>query len=270
MSATAPFHHPGRVPGVWSEDEVRDLLRISLGDQRFVGDASQSRQQMITGLLGRGMPGRWLWGLLRTTDPGQDPDFLHRESFGLTAGELTAYWQAFAQKAVSSVFSGLVWQANLARVPLTIRPERQFLRFPGDGALALWRKAGVSWSVLSLHPQGGNRVSVFALHRPPGARPFSDFDVCRIETLLSEVPVLHRPPIASPLPGDVVLYPRQREILRLLLDGCSRKAIAAELGITPNTVAGYVREIYRAFRVCSHAMLIKRLNGSSVVHALQP
>lgn len=49
---------------------------------------------------------------------------------------------------------------------------------------------------------------------------------------------------------------RTIQVLAGLLEGRSRKAIADELGISVNTVAGYAKEIYRLHRVKSQAMLM--------------
>ncbi len=54
------------------------------------------------------------------------------------------------------------------------------------------------------------------------------------------------------------LSPRQRITLNLLLEGQSRKEIADQLGISINTVAGYVKDVYKHFHVQSHAELMGR------------
>ena len=43
-----------------------------------------------------------------------------------------------------------------------------------------------------------------------------------------------------------------------LMSGLDRKSIAAHLGISANTVAGYAREVYRHFGVNSQPQLIRR------------
>jgi DNA-binding CsgD family transcriptional regulator len=50
---------------------------------------------------------------------------------------------------------------------------------------------------------------------------------------------------------------RERLVIDLLLQSHSRKEIAKRLGITVNTVQGYIKEIYRRFGVHSHAELLR-------------
>ena len=52
------------------------------------------------------------------------------------------------------------------------------------------------------------------------------------------------------------LSPRLRETLDCLLSGSSEKGIAQELRISPHTVHGYVKLIYRHFQVKSRAQLL--------------
>jgi len=52
------------------------------------------------------------------------------------------------------------------------------------------------------------------------------------------------------------LSPRLRETLDCLLSGSSEKAIAQELKLSPHTVHGYVKLIYRHFKVKSRAQLL--------------
>jgi DNA-binding CsgD family transcriptional regulator len=54
------------------------------------------------------------------------------------------------------------------------------------------------------------------------------------------------------------LSPRLRETLGCLLDGHSEKGIATRLKISPHTVHGYVKLIYRHFRVKSRAQLLSQ------------
>ncbi|MBQ4107860.1 MAG: LuxR family transcriptional regulator [Clostridia bacterium] len=57
--------------------------------------------------------------------------------------------------------------------------------------------------------------------------------------------------ILSSLPEDTTLSPRQMEILEKILDGKSRKEIAAELHLSENTVKTHTGMLYRALEVSS-------------------
>lgn len=53
--------------------------------------------------------------------------------------------------------------------------------------------------------------------------------------------------------GDVHLSPREHETLRLIAKGFTVAQVAEALAISPNTTAGYVKEIYRKLNVSSRA-----------------
>ncbi|HWB53559.1 MAG TPA: LuxR family transcriptional regulator [Tepidisphaeraceae bacterium] len=65
---------------------------------------------------------------------------------------------------------------------------------------------------------------------------------------------------AQTLPDGVFneLTPRVRQTLEYLLAGTTEKQIARKLGISPNTVHVYVKELYRKFDVCSRGELLAR------------
>jgi len=54
------------------------------------------------------------------------------------------------------------------------------------------------------------------------------------------------------------LAPRQKEILALVAEGWTNKAIARHLGISPKTVDAHLSNIYRILRVSNRAEAVKR------------
>ena len=58
------------------------------------------------------------------------------------------------------------------------------------------------------------------------------------------------------MPQTVSLTGREQEVLRLLAQGFSTAGIAAELGIRPDTVLGYRKQLHRKFQVSKVAELI--------------
>jgi len=60
---------------------------------------------------------------------------------------------------------------------------------------------------------------------------------------------------------DAALGPREQQVLEFLVDGLSYKEIAADLGITTNTVATYVRRIYEKLHVRSRREIIAYYRG---------
>ena len=58
--------------------------------------------------------------------------------------------------------------------------------------------------------------------------------------------------------------PRERDIIRLLLDGCSNKTIAERLFIAPNTVKTHNRNIFQKLNVSSRFELLARLHSAQI------
>ena len=68
--------------------------------------------------------------------------------------------------------------------------------------------------------------------------------------------------------GEPRLTPRERDVLRGLLQGASEKQVAGELGISPQTVHGRVKSIYLAYGVTSRSELLVKCLGRGAPHDL--
>jgi DNA-binding CsgD family transcriptional regulator len=113
----------------------------------------------------------------------------------------------------------------------------------------LRRAAGVNHFVLAAWRRG-DRAQALSLHRPWGDRAFSERERMLVEIVYREA----APLLASPLP----LSPRQRAVLDALCRGLAEKQIAGELGLSPHTVHGYVKELHRRFGARSRGELLSR------------
>lgn len=75
------------------------------------------------------------------------------------------------------------------------------------------------------------------------------------------IEVFHRPP---PVADAVVMSPREGEVLELLSHGMSNKQIAAQLGISYETVCVHLRRVYDKLHVRSRTeAVIKHLQGKT-------
>ncbi len=133
------------------------------------------------------------------------------------------------------------WMGYLSRKEC-ISPDLSAAKWGGD----------VLFRANPTHP-----ATLVALFRGSGKVSFSQRDRAFASVILDEVAWLYRDDPVGPEDPEVRLSPRQAAIATLLLHGLGRKEIAGRLGISPNTLTSYVREIYRAFGVRSHAAFIK-------------
>ncbi len=101
-------------------------------------------------------------------------------------------------------------------------------------------------------------VSSITMGRQMGRPPFAPREIKMAKIVLSEIPWLHEKhaPAGSKRLG-AALSPRERATLVHLIDGLSREAIAERLQLSPHTVHGYIKEIYKYYRVNSRAGLMK-------------
>ena len=122
-----------------------------------------------------------------------------------------------------------------------------------------WLAAGIGPILITLRPIPGYGISCIGFYRSVGAPMFTERDSRLAHIVLNEVPLLHEAsmPHASSrtLPQ---LPPRCRLIINQLVRGQTRKTIASHLGLSEQTVNGYVRKIFAHFGLHSQAELIAR------------
>ena len=71
--------------------------------------------------------------------------------------------------------------------------------------------------------------------------------------------------VSEPIVGAAdfpALSQAEREVARLVADGCSNQAIAAKRGVRRQTVANQLAAIYRKLAVSSRSQLVARLVGT--------
>lgn len=122
------------------------------------------------------------------------------------------------------------------------------------------------YSMVPLAEMGGDVIfsGILMLRHPD--RPDFDRRQSRIVHLVfRECEVLHRDGLAVQQSTAIAaLTPRLHSVLTLLIDGQSIKQIAYHLQLSPHTVNGYVKQIYRHFDVQSRAELLRRfMTGKS-------
>jgi DNA-binding CsgD family transcriptional regulator len=130
-----------------------------------------------------------------------------------------------------------------------------------------YRRAwGLDDAIYGSHLTADGRLIAFGSCRTWGARPFTEED-CALARIFWEECAAELATPESPLSR------RQRDTLRLLLEGHSAKAIASTLDLSIYTVKEYIRAVYQARNVHSRAELMAlattrftapdRLGGSS-------
>jgi DNA-binding CsgD family transcriptional regulator len=121
-------------------------------------------------------------------------------------------------------------------------------------------RAGVDdclWSVRPAMRPGG--FNALGFYRPVGAPPFGQRELLMLHALHCEMGLFYASDaVPAPAPGPSPLSGRENEVLARLLAGDSEKQVATRLGISPHTVHGHVKMLYRHFNVSSRAELLAR------------
>lgn len=114
---------------------------------------------------------------------------------------------------------------------------------------------------------GGNRgdglavVACLTVRRTPDRPRFSRRDRAIICVLHAESEWVYRGDVMLASPETRSLSPRQRQTLQHLLAGQGEKQIAADMGLSVNTIHHYIKVLYRHFGVSSRSELLARWVG---------
>jgi DNA-binding CsgD family transcriptional regulator len=120
------------------------------------------------------------------------------------------------------------------------------------------RPSGIDDSLLSVARLPGDHARVLAFKRAWGEQPYGPEEREIVHLAHGECSWLfgRRPAVSAALTAN--WSRRERETLDLLLTGASEKTAAARLGVSPHTLHGYVKAIYRRLGVASRPELMAR------------
>lgn len=250
-----------------SEYDARAMVKL-LGETAAVdGGHAEKKRFLMNGLCQLIGANAWVWALGCQIEPGSPQIYVNYLHGGFDeekyANLLKALENPVMAKVVAPFFQELADTGkHLTMLRQEIDPEGLALR---DGVREFWTAADIGPLILSNVPLDENSMSCIAIYRSLNAEPFTEREKKMAHIILDEVPWLHM----SGWPEDrgvsvPKLYPRQRIVLNLLLDGLGRKQIAANMKITENTVSGYTKDIYKHFKVNSHVELMHKFQSGSV------
>lgn len=140
------------------------------------------------------------------------------------------------------------------RQPIFACTRRELVRdrewYGSEHVQRVRRAAGVDDCIVAGHLTLAQSDAV-SFHRPWGERPFTEAEGALIAVLFREVLRLVQPPRQLP--------PQLGRVLDGLARGLSEKEVAAELGLSPHTVHGYVKELHRRFGARSRGELLAKV-----------
>lgn len=244
------------------ENEARAMVRLVADVTGLHADHVTAKRHLMDGLCRLIGADRWLWALTYL-QPGGENTHLFFQYHGFTEEEFSLIAQAADHPDLAVLMVPFTEEltrtaAHLTRLRQEIDPADTFAT---TDVQRLFLQAGVRPLMLSARPLNDRCQSFVAIYREKHREEFTPRERQIAHILLTEVSWLHGLGWPQDMGAKVPsLTPRNRTVLNLLLDGHSRKEIAARLDISIHTVSGYVKEVYAAFGVQSHAELMRRFS----------
>ncbi|MGE9296624.1 MAG: helix-turn-helix transcriptional regulator [Puniceicoccales bacterium] len=243
------------------ENDARGMVRLLGETAALEGGHAEKKRYLMNGIAELIGAEAWVWGLCCDVTPGVQQSYVNLIHSGFDDLRLARFFTAFSHPRmgapVEQFYQALADEGEVTMKRSEIDPNDMVGQ---DEELAgLWADADIGPVIMSGFRLDETSASCLALYRRVGEVPFTARELALSHIVLSEVQWLHQ----SGWPEDrgatvPTLFPRQRTVLNLLLDGLSRKQIAHCLEISENTVSGYAKDIYRHFSVNSQPELMQK------------
>ncbi len=244
--------------GALAEADVRALVRLIADCAVVRGGLMAQKRCLMEGLARELGSDHWMWNVARITDDDAivAVSLLHN----LPEGQLALLAEENYSAPDNPCNRAMValhrehgsWTRRLEdMVDLEAHSDRLYTTRP---------EIDISQSLFAFHSVPGQEdlVSGIGFHRSNGRAPFDRRELRMLHIVMSEVSWLHE----ACVPGEdgrasSGLGPRLQTVLALLIDGQSAKRIAFHLGLSPHTVRGYIKDIYRHFAIGSRSELMR-------------
>lgn len=246
--------------GPLEEADVRAAVRLVGEVAGMTASLVQRRRTLLSKLTELVDGDAWVWTTSTGFEPAQTPMTVGIIYGGFTEREFGTLLEASQDTDCPMPENPPMIEA-LASWQHVTRQRSEWVAdedFYSDPQWDLYRKAaGTDHYIWSLVPFDAKYVSGVGIHRRPGRPDFTPRDKRLVHIVTGEVQWLHRLDLdEEPVDSPIGLSPRLRVIFALLLQGWNRKRIAAHLGISATTVAGYQRQVYQHFAVAGQPELL--------------
>ncbi|WP_168433471.1 response regulator transcription factor [Pontiella sulfatireligans] len=233
-----------------------------LGDIAIQSDSlNPKRRLLISGLAELVEADGWLWTIGRIDPESQAPMQMDIRYGGLTDHQLAALLDSPSDtKCPSPCDPSLATLVAGGRH--FVRTRQQLVDddiwYNNANAQTYFLEHGIDHCMYAITPRSELGFSGIGFFRHADRPSFTERQRQMVETVTGEVKWLYECGTPALRGADTEkLTPRLRSVLALLLDGNLCKQIAELLHLSPHTVKGYIRDIYRHFGVKSQLALIR-------------
>lgn len=243
-------------------EDVRAMLRLVGGLSELPPDPAARARYLIDEicrLLGAQC------GMLAVLQPGAEPR-AHKVLYGAEGGDLDDAGRRIYRDYVATTHSTdpLIGALDPSCPEPRTVARREFI---GD---ASWYRSeflhevkfavGVDDALYGFHPLEKDRHIGLGINRERNARPFGAREQMLLHLLNLELGWFFRSfAVAGLKPPGPGLSPQLKRVLDELLAGASEKQAARRLNLSPHTIHGYVKALYKRFEVSSRPELLSKL-----------
>lgn len=258
----ARYKMTNKKPSSLSLYDMRELIRLlgEVANSHFT--LNQKRVNLLQGISKLTDTDAWVCGISGKFKAGEHSTFSLSHHEGFSDSQFAAYLEVLEKPKMSKMFNPVL--SEFAGMSSTLTRRRD--QFDPDKLIyteeySEWKSIGLAPLIVSLTPVPGGGTSCVAIYRKYNRAPYTARESKIMHLILSELKWLHTE-ASGKSPSDKVytLAPRLNTVLNLLLQGAGRKEISASLDISPNTLSGYSKEIYKRFGVHSQVELIRRFS----------
>jgi DNA-binding CsgD family transcriptional regulator len=243
--------------------ETQDVCALAslLGDTVGVKGPNEQRAFLMRRAAELVKADCWVWGVSPLLEPGKQPVYVFHQTGGFNETRMARLLDAIEHPdtgamTVPIIKAMLETSAQVTRARQQIIPDEQFLNSPAN---PFWSAANIGPLLLSIRPLPGFGISVIGFYRQLEAAPFTQRETRIAHILLTEVPWLHEAGLPHLTAASAPkLTPRCRMVLNHLIQGHTRPEIARVLGLSEQTVKGYINQVYHHFDVVDQEGLLKR------------
>lgn len=244
-----------------SDSDASAIVRLLGNTAAVEGGHNEKKRFLMDGLCKLIGADAWVWSLGTWGGVGEAPVYVGIMHAGFDDERFAKLLKVFEhpenEKIVAPWIAEVTIEKKHSTYSLGELDEDDI--FSNSEVSSLMEDADIGELFVSGYPVNDSSMSAIAAYRSSGSEPFSAREIKIAHLLFREIPWLHSAGWSEEITSKAPqLFPRQRVVLNLLLDGLARKQIGHEMELTENTVAGYIKDIYRHFEVGSHAQLMSK------------
>jgi DNA-binding CsgD family transcriptional regulator len=249
--------------------EVKAIVRILSEVSASNGDGRERKALLMRLVADLIEADRWIWVVSRYKDEADIMSLSFLQD-GFSEREVALFMESATDTAVPVVDHAPVLRLCAMGEHFTRRRHELVADedWYGTEYYKRYREPlGVDHHVYSVRPLENGLLSGVGFYRNAGRDAFDERHSLIAHIIFTSADALHTMDLPDAGGSDVFdLPPRVRTTFGLLIEGLSRKKIAAHLGVSPNTVAEYSSKVYKHFGVSGQRELMLRFRSGDGRH----